>query len=310
MKKRLANTNLFLILSVIAFTVFLTVIAGVIFYTNFEGEKARRELIYLDVSGKDSQNKTEQRIKELENKLLNLENKQKDSPDNFVTPALTKDQISAIVELWCPDDSYDANGFLSVGSGVIIGSEGIIFTNRHVVSNQDWSVIKSSPTCYVGITEDISQPSKFKYVADILAYYPQTDDFFDFDVAVLRIYDVCSDCPDAPLSLPAEFPYLEIGYSSDLVPGNYVAVVGYPEIGAGTWNFTDGIISGRVGDFVLKTDAKIDAGNSGGAALNAKNQLIGIPTWTISGQAESIGYIIEIDDIYDWFKKEVTPLLK
>lgn len=290
------NTTLLIISSIIAFVVLLTSVAGVVFYTQFKGEKARDELI-LNIPANDNDKETERRIDDLEKRLSDVS-------------SLTQDQISAVVELWCPDDDYDNNGFLSMGSGTIVSEDGIIFTNRHVISNEDWSVISSSPTCYVGITEDISQPSIFMYMADLLSYSPQADEFFDFDVAVLYIYDVCYDCPGAPSSLPDRFPYLELGYSSNMVPGDYVAVVGYPGIGAGTWNFTDGIISGRVGDFVLKTDAKIDSGNSGGAALNSENKLIGMPTWTISGQAESIGYIIEIDDVYDWFQEKVMPLFK
>lgn len=306
MRKGSANSNLIIISGVIAFVIFLSTVAIFVFYTQFSGEKARREEISFDVINKES--RTDDKIKELEEKLRDIEDRQKENgAKNY---PLTQDQVSAIVELWCPDDDYDKNGFVSVGSGTIISSNGLIFTNRHVISNLDWSVIKSSPTCYVGVTEDITQPSKIKYMADFLAYAPESDDFFDFDLAVLYIYDVCHDCPDAPDSLPQKFPYLDFGYSSDLVPGNYVAIAGYPEIGAGTWNFTEGIISGRVGDFVLKTDAKIDSGNSGGSALNSQNQLIGIPTWTIAGQAESIGYIIEIDKTYQWFQEEVIPLLK
>jgi len=302
-KRSSAGTNFWIIFLVIVFVLVLTILAGFVFYTQFKGEKARNESLTFDIpeKNKDLNAETENRIRELENKLKAL--------DTAGSP-LTQDQISAVVELWCPDDNYDTNGFLSMGSGTIISNKGIIFTNRHVVSNEDWSVIKSSPTCYVGITEDISQPSKFKYVADILAYSPQTPDFFDFDVAVLYIYDVCKECPDAASSLPKVFPYLETGQSAVMGPGDYVSIIGYPEIGASTWNFTDGIISGRVGDFVLKTDAKIDSGNSGGAALDSKNQLIGIPTWTISGQAETIGYIIGIDMVYEWFEEKVLPFIE
>jgi len=262
------------------------------------------------IKGPDSD--TQARIKDLEQKIKELEDKQKDAPplEDFFLPQLSQDQISAVVELICPDDNYNENGFVSLGSGSIVTPDGLIFTNRHVVSNIDWSVIQSSPTCYVGITEDISQPPEVRYVAELIAYAPETDDYFDFDVAILYIYDICYECPDAPLSLPSRFPFLELGYSSQLGPGDYVAVIGYPEIGAGTWNFTDGIVSGRVGDFVIKTDAKIDSGNSGGTVLNDRNLLVGIPTWTITGQAESIGYIIGIDAVYDWFTYEILPTLE
>jgi len=257
----------------------------------------------------ESNEETEERIKELEDKIKELEDNQQVPfpPDEYFLPPLTEEQISAVVELWCPDDNYNYNGFVSIGSGSIVHPEGIILTNRHVVSNEDWSVIMSSPTCYVGITDNIAYPPEPKYMADLVAYSPQNNDYFDFDVAVLYIYDVCYECEGAPKSLPASFSYLDLGYSDVLAPGDYVAIAGYPAIGADTFNFTDGIISGRVGEFVLKTDAKIDSGNSGGAALNSQNQLIGIPTWTISGQAESMGYVVAIDQILNWYEQKVVP---
>lgn len=268
----------------------------------------------LTVKEKESQldEETLKRINELEEKIKEFEDKQNvpfpdDGDGSF--PSLAQEQISAVVELWCPDDDYRYNGFVSIGSGSIVHPKGIIFTNRHVISNYDWSVIMSSPTCYVAITDNIAYPPEMKYMADLVAYSPAADEYlgFDFDIAVLHIYDVCHECEGAPESLPESFPYLELGYSDILAPGDYVAIAGYPEIGAGTFNFTNGIISGRVGEFVLKTDAKIDSGNSGGSALNNLNQLIGLPTWTIIGQTESIGYIIGIDQIIQWYEEKVMP---
>ena len=256
-----------------------------------------------------SDEEMEKRMKELEKKIKDLEeNKQVPfPPEEYFLPPLTQEQISAVVELWCPDDNYNNTGYISIGSGSIVSSEGIIITNRHVISNEDWSVIKSTPTCYVAITGDIAWSPIVKYAANLIAYAPTTNDYFDFDVAILYINDVCRECEGAPSSLPSSFSYLDLGYSDILAPGDYVAIAGYPEIGAGTFNFTDGVISGRVGEFVLKTDAKIDSGNSGGSALNSKNQLIGVPTWTISGHAESMGYVIGIDQIIEWYETKVVP---
>ena len=106
--------------------------------------------------------------------------------------------------------------------------------------------------------------------------------------------------------MPPFFYHLNSGYSDNLSLGDYIAVAGYPEIGSGTFNLTEGIVSGRVGKFVIKTDAKIDSGNSGGTALNNRNELVGLPTWTISGTAESLGYIIGIDQVYDWYNNKVV----
>jgi len=276
------------------------------------GEEPERELTVKERAD-ESNEETQERIKELEEKIKELEEKQDvPFPGNSNVP-LSKKQISAMVQLWCPDDNYGNNGFMSLGSGTIISQDGIIITNRHVVSNYDWSVIASLPTCYVAVTDDISQPPRVMYTANLIAYSPERTSSsgyeydFDFDVAVLYIDDVCRECEGAPKILPSSFTYLEMGYSDLLNPGDYIAIAGYPNIGADTFTFTEGVVSGRVGDFVIKTDAKIDSGNSGGSALNAKKELVGVPTWTISGEAESLGYIIGIDQIVKWYEDKVIP---
>ncbi|MBU3942580.1 serine protease [Patescibacteria group bacterium] len=254
---------------------------------------------------KDTQD-TQDRIKQLEDKIIQLEEDRKiPFPEPKIT-FLTQDQIKAVVELWCPDDDYGyGSDFISIGSGTVISSEGLIITNRHVISNEDWSVITASPTCYVAITNDISEEPVIKYTAELIAYSPENSSDFDFDVAILYISGVCEECENAPRFIPSEFSYLEPGYSDGLNLGDYIAIAGYPTIGAGTFNFTEGIVSGRVGGFVIKTDAKIDSGNSGGSALNNKYELIGVPTWTISGGAESMGYIIGIDQVFNWYNNKV-----
>lgn len=273
-----------------------------------------QRLVFNNKGGEELNKETQRRIKELEEKIKDLERNQRvPFPDDSFVSSLTKEQIKAIVQLWCPDDNYDSNGFTSLGSGTIISPDGIIITNRHVISNYDWSVISSLPTCYIALTDDISQPPRIMYTANLIAYSPEIGSDssyeydFDFDIAVLYINDVCQECEGAPSSLPPSFPYLDMGHSDHLVPGDYVAVAGYPGIGADTFTLTEGTVSGRVGDFVIKTDAKIDSGSSGGSALNNKNELVGIPTWTISGQAESLGYIIGIDQVLNWYDKKVVP---
>jgi len=310
------KTSSKVIITILAVFLFVAslVIAGFILYNQgaFDGfmdnsDGSDRVFDSKDVKEKDN---IQSRIKQLEDKIKQLEDEKKvPFPDTKVS-VLTDEQINAIVELWCPDDNYGyGSEFISIGSGTIVSSDGLIVTNRHVISNEDWSVIAALPTCYVAVTDDISEEPVMKYTADIVAYSPESDGYygFDFDVAVLYISDVCYECAEAPKSLPSTFPYLDTGWSNDMKIGDYIAIAGYPEIGAGTFNFTEGIVSGRVGDFVIKTDAKIDSGNSGGAALNNKHQLIGLPTWTISGHAESMGYIIGIDQVFDWYNYKAVP---
>lgn len=217
---------------------------------------------------------------------------------------LTSEEISAIVYLECYDDNFERNELVYVGSGVIVDPTGMILTNRHIVENVDGSIMERSLPCYVGITENISDYPIIKYEADILVYSTEPD----FDIALLSIEKVCSECEGAPASLPIEFPFFELADPSDFEPGDFIAIAGYPEIGMYTFTYTEGIMSGRIGDYIMKTDAKIDSGNSGGAALDMANQLIGVPTWVATGDAESIGYIIEADDVYDWINEAASLL--
>ncbi len=306
MKK--SSKVIIIILSVFLFAVGV-VIAGFILYGQGVFDKPDKvfSIKRVDVVSDNNNKETQDRIKQLEDKIIQLEEDRKvPFPEPKVT-FLTQDQIEAVVELWCPDDDYGyGSNFISIGSGTIISSEGLIITNRHVISNEDWSVITASPTCYVAITNDISEEPVIKYTAELIAYSPENSNDFDFDVAMLYINGVCEECKGAPRFLPSDFSYLEPGYSDKLNLGDYISIAGYPTIGAGTFNFTEGIVSGRVGGFVIKTDAKIDSGNSGGSALNNKHELIGVPTWTISGDSESMGYIIGIDQVFNWYNNKVN----
>ena len=75
--------------------------------------------------------------------------------------------------------------------------------------------------------------------------------------------------------------------------GTDILILGYPGIGAQTGiTATEGIISG-IEDYYFVTSAKIDSGNSGGAAISIENNCyIGIPTAVDLGVAESLGRIL------------------
>ena len=85
---------------------------------------------------------------------------------------------------------------------------------------------------------------------------------------------------------------------SDPDIGDEIVVIGYPGIGSqDSFTVTEGIISGYEGEALDKdndyiTSAKIDSGNSGGAAVDIKNDCyIGMPTFTIDGDSASLARI-------------------
>ncbi len=155
----------------------------------------------------------------------------------------------------------------SAGSGVIIGTDGYIVTNNHVVENASQMTV----TLY----------DKREFEAKIVGNDPKSD------LAVIKI-----EADDLPALDWADHEKLEVG--------NLVLAVGSPFGLSST--VTLGIISamgrGNVGiadyeDFI-QTDAAINPGNSGGALVNMQGELIGINTAIFSrtGGSEGIGFAI------------------
>jgi len=158
--------------------------------------------------------------------------------------------------------------------------------------------------CAVGITKDISEPPEFVYYADYFFIDPDTSEEFEIlnpeiDVAFLRIVETITGS-----RLPTTFPFvLRFGSSGFLNINDKVYILGYPEFGGDTITVTEGIISGRVGEDLIKISAKIDLGNSGGATINQNGEFVGIPTLVMKGEFEGLGYIIGVDSIRNWLNQ-------
>lgn len=151
-----------------------------------------------------------------------------------------------------------------VGSGVIVSPDGYILTNNHVVDEAD------------KVTVELTD--KRSFTAKVVGVDAPSD------VAVLKI--------DA-----TGLPTLPFGDSSQVEVGDVVLAVGNP-LNVGQ-TVTMGIISAKsrstgIGgtasyeDF-LQTDAAINRGNSGGALVNLRGELIGIPSQILSGTGGNIG---------------------
>jgi serine protease Do len=163
----------------------------------------------------------------------------------------------------------------SLGSGVIVNSDGYILTNNHVVAGAS--------------DVEVQMQNRKQYKAKVIGTDPRTD------VAVLKI--------DA-----TGLPTLTLGDASKLKVGDMVFAIGDP-FGIGE-TATMGIVSatGRAlggaiehyEDFI-QTDAAINPGNSGGALIDVRGDLIGINTAILSGGGgeqggnEGIGFAIPIN---------------
>lgn len=152
----------------------------------------------------------------------------------------------------------------SLGSGVIVGADGIVVTNNHVVADGD--------------TFTVALADRREYEATLVLADERTD------LAVLKI-----DYEGPPL------PALQFRDSDSLEVGDLVLAIGNP-FGVGQ-TVTSGIVSAlartQVGatdyQFFIQTDAAINPGNSGGALVTMDGQLVGINTAIFSQSGGSIG---------------------
>ena len=153
-----------------------------------------------------------------------------------------------------------------LGSGVIVGEDGYILTNNHVVDNAD--------------EVKVAMTDGREFTAKVVGKDPKTD------IAVLKI--------DA-----SELPAIPVANSDKIEVGDIVLAVGNP-FGVGQ-TVTMGMVSatgrGNLGldyeDFI-QTDAAINPGNSGGALVDAEGRLIGINTAILSrsGGNQGIGFAV------------------
>ena len=152
---------------------------------------------------------------------------------------------------------------IGTGSGVIISEDGYIVTNNHVI--KDASEI------------EITLNNKKSYPAKLIG----TDS--KMDIALLKI--------DAKEKLP----YTVFANSDSVKIGEWVLAVGNPYNLTST--VTAGIVSAKARDLdtsgiqsFIQTDAAVNPGNSGGALVNTRGELIGVNTMISSMTGSYVGY--------------------
>lgn len=172
-----------------------------------------------------------------------------------------------LLEYFYGYDSQQTQKQVGTGSGVIISEDGYIVTNNHVIK---------------GASEiEITLNNKKSYKARLVG----TDS--KMDIALLKI--------DADEKLP----YTAFANSDSVRIGEWVLAVGNPYNLTST--VTAGIISAKARNLdtsgiqsFIQTDAAVNPGNSGGALVNTRGELIGINTMISSMTGSYVGYSFAI----------------
>ena len=169
--------------------------------------------------------------------------------------------------------STEAEG---AGTGIIVGKNGYVMTNNHVIENaQNVSVVDSKGVSYSSV--------------EVIGRDPLND------VAFLKI------------NADTEFIAAEVGNSATLRVGQQVVAIGNA-LGQYSNTVTSGIVSGTGRPVtasggsgraetltdLIQTDASINPGNSGGPLVNLSGQVIGINT-AVAADANGIGFAIPIN---------------
>ena len=159
----------------------------------------------------------------------------------------------------------DKEPVTGIGSGVIITADGYLVTNNHVVENSEKVTVTLN--------------DKREFTAKVVGTDHSTD------LALLKI-----DAKD--------LPFITFGNSDAMKVGEWVLAVGNPFNISST--VTAGIVSakGRSMQIIddnyriesyIQTDASVNQGNSGGALVNLKGEMIGINTAIISPSGGNVG---------------------
>lgn len=192
------------------------------------------------------------------------------------------DALPAVFELFC--GSWG-------GSGTCISPRGWILTNAHVVAGGPGSEV------VVCVPLERGRAARESFIGRVVEYDRERD---------LALVAVERGFRGEPIPEDYAFPYVPLREGPLPDFGDELWLVGYPGSGGQrtrvTLSVTRGIVSGfERGDFglVLKTDAELQVGSSGGAALDAAGRLFGVPSTLVELGAGQFGYVLPLPWIPD-----------
>lgn len=205
----------------------------------------------------------------------------------------------SVVKIICATDAYSDD--LQIGSGVLYQSATgnpasyFIETNQHVVQTDDGSLSQ----CAIAIYPNYTNTSNYLlYKSSGYKIYKYG---VDFAYIIPQIANSSSAGTLSDLSKYAK-SYSSNTYCKSASIGERISILGYPSVGGSSLTATDGIIAGFEYDGgvrFIKTSAKIEHGNSGGIAIKDSGCVLGIPTYVETGSVESIGRILDLNDLFN-----------
>ncbi|MFT4040539.1 MAG: PQQ-binding-like beta-propeller repeat protein [Thermomicrobiales bacterium] len=206
-----------------------------------------------------------------------------------VLPAVI--EIALMVDV--DEDGVPSSQYITMGSGAVLSADGAILTNWHVV---DMAAHRAELDRWEAEAEEDGHSLEIELIEDevlILRTEGISAPIPAFRAAVIAeqhaldfaVLQIISDADGYPVDAGSlALPFVPLGDSGALRQGDPLHVFGYPAIGGGTLQYTTGVVSGFGFDpdsesaVWITTDASVSGGSSGGAAVNAAGELVGVPT--------------------------------
>ena len=184
------------------------------------------------------------------------------------------------------------------GSGYILGSDTqngdvIILTNNHVIDvaihnlyGEPMNITATPTSCNIKVPGDSQFVTVYKENSPFSGSKEEDFGLITIKNPTSYMKTIIQNLWDGNCKNKAEL-------------GEKILILGYPGIGdQNDVTVTDGIISGYDGHYYI-TSAKIEHGNSGGIAVSLKNNCyLGIPTFVVTGELESLARILNINTIF------------
>jgi S1-C subfamily serine protease len=221
--------------------------------------------------------------------------------------------LLAIPPLGCPTDprqraiaaTVDVSTEITGASGTLLSDDGLVLTNYHVIAEFAEGAAEKAPIV-VAVTIDPHESPRELFRGRVVVFDRDRD---------LALIQITHGLYYQPLPKGYRFPTMPLGDSATLEIGDPLWILGFPSIGGTTGRFSVTLTEGVLGGFektpagtLMKSDANISPGNSGGAVLDRRWRLVGVPTFeNVSPEAVShMSYVHPISMIPEAWRKMIA----
>lgn len=236
----------------------------------------------------------------------NISNLQKRPYSEAQALALIREKIMpSVVLIRCADEDGGEEAW--AGSGIFVMASGTPYveTNAHVVLGSDGLYHGCNvyfPRANTGAIYDSVYAAGEPMLYDKVQSYIETTKVEGVDYAVLPLTGPVDDGSGVQYPFPPTQPDMALAMgglckslNAEIKIGDKLFVLGYPATGGDSLTFTEGIVSGFMGDFgeMIKVSAATNHGNSGGLAVTAGDICqIGIPSRATFAAGSNLGIIL------------------